>query len=147
MDYRQEILAHIFPQPATSIDEPGTAKFSQLVFHDPHWATEDAEIKVPSVENPELTNVLPALKPGVGQNIATHASPTSTFPVHSPSFVSKSSPSLAKTNIVAGVGPRNKSPTSSGDAVHTSSSIYGSYFGGLMQLCVHSISCSLEVSL
>ena len=49
-----------------------------------------------------------ALKPGVGQNIATHASPTSTFPVHSPSFVSKSSPYLVKTNTVAGVGPRNK---------------------------------------
>ena len=32
----------------------------------------DTEIKVPSVENPELTNVLP-LRPGVGQNIATHA--------------------------------------------------------------------------
>ena len=37
--------------------------------------TADAEISVPSVENPELTNVLP-LKPGVGQNIAVHASPT-----------------------------------------------------------------------
>ena len=37
--------------------------------------TADAEIKAPSVENPELTNVLPQ-KPGVGQNIATHASPT-----------------------------------------------------------------------
>ena len=34
-----------------------------------------AEIKAPSLENPKLTNVLP-LKPGVGQNIATHASPT-----------------------------------------------------------------------
>ena len=36
--------------------------------------TADAEIKAPSVENPGLTNVLPR-KPGVGQNIATHASP------------------------------------------------------------------------
>ena len=35
----------------------------------------DTEIKVSSTENPELTNVLP-LKPGVGQNIATHESPT-----------------------------------------------------------------------
>ena len=34
-----------------------------------------AEIKAPSLENPELTNVLP-LKPGVDQNKATHASPT-----------------------------------------------------------------------
>jgi len=33
-----------------------------------------AEIKVPSVENPELTDV-PPLKPGVGQNIAMQASP------------------------------------------------------------------------
>ena len=41
----------------------------------PLWGTEDSEIKVPSVENPELTNCL-SLKPGVGQNIAMHASPT-----------------------------------------------------------------------
>ena len=49
------------------------------------------EIKVPSVENAKLTNALP-LKPGVGQNIDTHASPTvkdlfivpvSNFPVNS----------------------------------------------------------------
>ena len=37
--------------------------------------TTEAEIKVPSVENPELANVLP-LNPGICQNIATHASPT-----------------------------------------------------------------------
>ena len=36
------------------------------------WLPADAEIKVPSVENPELTNSLP-LKPGAGQNIAMHA--------------------------------------------------------------------------
>ena len=56
----------------------------------------DAEIKVPSVENPELTNVLP-VKPGVGQNIAMHAYPTArifffvlifTYTAHSPSFLS-----------------------------------------------------------
>ena len=35
----------------------------------------DADSKVPSVETPRLTNVL-LLKPGIGQNIATHASPT-----------------------------------------------------------------------
>ena len=34
----------------------------------------DADIMVPSVENPELTKALP-LKPGVGQNIAVHAVP------------------------------------------------------------------------
>ena len=34
----------------------------------PQWGTEDAELKSPLVENPELTNVL-ILKPGVGQNI------------------------------------------------------------------------------
>ena len=39
------------------------------------WHTVDAKIKVPYVENPELWNVLP-LKPGVGQRIAMHASPT-----------------------------------------------------------------------
>ena len=34
-------------------------------------------LRTPSVENPELTNVLP-LKPGVGQNIVMHASPAAT---------------------------------------------------------------------
>ena len=60
------------------------------------------EIKVPTVENPELTDDVP-LKPGVGQNITMHALPTawnffpvliSAFPVHSPSFYFRSSPSL-----------------------------------------------------
>ena len=37
--------------------------------------TADTEIKVASVENQDLTNVFP-LKPEIGQNIATHASPT-----------------------------------------------------------------------
>ena len=70
----------------------------------PHnGGTADAEFKAPSVENPELTkfNVLP-LKPVVGQNIATQASPPvrnvfvvfSIAPAHSPSFSSRSSPSL-----------------------------------------------------
>ena len=35
----------------------------------------DAEIKVPSVENQELANVI-RLRKGVGQNIAMHASPS-----------------------------------------------------------------------
>ena len=56
------------------------------------WGTADAESKVPSVENPELTDVLPS-KPGVGQNTAVYASPIrnfflvliSTLPVHPPS--------------------------------------------------------------
>ena len=39
------------------------------------WSAAGTEIKVPSIEKPELTNVLP-LKSGVGQNIAMHASPT-----------------------------------------------------------------------
>ena len=49
----------------------------------PHWGTTvDAEFNVSRypAEKSELTNVFP-LKPGVGQNIATRASPTakSTF--------------------------------------------------------------------
>ena len=53
--------------------------------------TRDAEIKVPFVENAELTNVF-FRKHGTGQTIASHALPTarnfffvliSTFPVHS----------------------------------------------------------------
>ena len=50
------------------------------------WGTADAEINAPSVENPQLTNVL-SLWPAAGQNIATHAWPAVTFPVHSPSFL------------------------------------------------------------
>ena len=62
--------------------------------HLPQWGTVDTEIKVPYVENPELTNALP-LKSGEGQYVALHALPTarnyflvliSTFLVHSPSF-------------------------------------------------------------
>ena len=41
----------------------------------PQWGTANAEIKVISVENPVLKKIL-HLKPGVGQNIATHASST-----------------------------------------------------------------------
>ena len=57
------------------------------------WGTADAKVKVPSVENPELTNVLP----GVCVSSAMHASPTArnfffvlilTFPVHLPLFFS-----------------------------------------------------------
>ena len=56
----------------------------------------DAEINIPSVGNPELTNVLD-VQPRVGQNIALHALPTarnfflvpsSTFPVQSLSLSS-----------------------------------------------------------
>ena len=56
------------------------------------WGAKGVKHTVPSDENPaELINILP-LKPGVGQNITTHASLTSiklftalilTFPVHS----------------------------------------------------------------
>ena len=64
--------------------------------------TVDIEIKIPTVENPELTDDVP-LKPGIGQNITTHALPTarnffpvliSAFPVHSLSFYFRSSPCL-----------------------------------------------------
>ena len=60
----------------------------------PLRATADAEIKVPFIENPELTNVLP-LKLAVGQNLTMHASPAarnffnvliSTLLLHSPSL-------------------------------------------------------------
>ena len=39
------------------------------------WGTAYTEIKVPSVENPELQQVLP-LKPATGQKMAISASPT-----------------------------------------------------------------------
>ena len=40
---------------------------------------EGAEFKDPSIENPELTNVL-RVKPGVGQNIVVHDSPLPGIP-------------------------------------------------------------------
>ena len=40
----------------------------------PLLCTADAEIKVLSVENPGLSKVF-SVKPGIGQNIAMHASP------------------------------------------------------------------------
>ena len=74
-----------------------------------------AEIKIPSVENTELTNVL-LLKSGLGQNIATHASPTtrnfllvliSAIPVRWPSFFP--SPLLLNpTHLFIHVDPWNK---------------------------------------
>ena len=76
-------------------------------------------MKVPSVENPELTNVL-HLKPGVGQNIATHASPTtmnlflvliSTSRSIRLNFFKPSalfSTALALANAVSRAGPRNQ---------------------------------------
>ena len=76
--------------PSAALPEP--ASYSPLL----QWGTVDTEIKVPYVENPELTNVLP-LKSGEGQYVALHALPTarnyflvliSTFLVHSPSFLS-----------------------------------------------------------
>ena len=65
-----------------------------LTEHDTLWLV-PAEIKIFSVENLELSMVV-LLKHGVGQTIATHASPAarkaslsiSTFPVRSVSFVS-----------------------------------------------------------
>ena len=38
------------------------------------WGTADAEMNVPSAENPELSQVS-TVKPGVDQNIASHALP------------------------------------------------------------------------
>ena len=83
-----------FPQMEIMIPHLLCGMESLYLFSLPQSGTADAEIKVPSDEILELTNILP-LKPGVGQNIAIHASPTarniflvqiSTFPVHSPSF-------------------------------------------------------------
>ena len=93
----------------------------QLV-NNPQWGTVDTEIKVLLLSKPELTNIF-GLKPGVGQNIATHASPTatdfflvliSTFPVHPPScFSSESSHSVLTALVLANavfrrLVPRNK---------------------------------------
>lgn len=86
----------------------------------PQCGTADAEVKVSTIENPELTDAL-SLKCGVAQNIATDASPTarnvflvriSTFPVHSPftfsKFPSYFSTALVLVNAVSSVAPGNK---------------------------------------
>ena len=80
------------------------------------------KLKYPSVENPELTKVLPS-KPRVGQNVATHASRTAKNvfvfcsniclsglftppppPPPSPEF----SPCFLTVFVLARVGPRNE---------------------------------------
>ena len=93
----------------------------QLV-NNTQWGIADAEIKFPLLRNPELTNIH-HLEPGVGQNIATRASPTatnfflvliSTFPVRSPScFSSESSHSVLTALVLVNavfrrLVPRNK---------------------------------------
>ena len=45
-----------------------------IALKDPQWEAADAEIKVPSVENTELNGS--PLKPGGGEQIATHATLT-----------------------------------------------------------------------
>ena len=78
----------------------------------PQRDTADAEIKVPSVDSAEPTNILP-LKFGVGQNIAANASPICQEFLPCPNFYlpgpftficSKSSPYFA----VYHAGPHNK---------------------------------------
>ena len=76
-------------------------------------------MKVPSVENPELTNVL-HLKPGAGQNIATHAFPTTrnlflvlistsrSIRLHFFKPFPLFSTALALANAVSRAGPRNQ---------------------------------------
>ena len=76
----------------------------------------NAEIKDPSVENPE--NKVPPLKPGVGHNTAQDTSPglfvvvNITFPVHSLSFffqnLSRAFPVLAVANAGFYVGRRDE---------------------------------------
>lgn len=46
-----------------------------LVIADPRWDTVDAEIKIMSIENLELSQVL-SFKVGVDHNVASHASST-----------------------------------------------------------------------
>ena len=77
------------------------------------------EIKVQTIRNPELTNVLPS-KPGVGQKIAIHAFSTartfflacSNFDHPGPfTFFSKSPPkflTVLQANAISPVGLRNK---------------------------------------
>ena len=75
--------------------------------------TADDEMKVPSVENPELTDVLP-LKLGVGQNYCQKILSCPSFDISGPfTFAfSKSSPNFLIALVVADgislVGPRNK---------------------------------------
>ena len=86
----------------------------------PLWGTADAEIKVPSVENPELKKVLP-LKPKIGQYIDMYATLTArvffranfytpgpfTY-LFSPKNLYRILPVLAMANAGSCVGPQNK---------------------------------------
>ena len=75
---------------------PRDEKSLLLLLRDEVGYTADAEIKGPSVENPEIKGSLP-VKPGVCQNAATHATPAARdlflsnfyLPIHSPAFFQK----------------------------------------------------------
>ena len=77
-----QLLMIVYPPPPKSQPEltsfresdPTMNAGDRVYGNTPQWCTADAEIKDPSVKNPELSKVFP-LKPWVGQNIAMHASP------------------------------------------------------------------------
>ena len=113
--------------------------------------TADAEINVPSVENPKLTDVLP--KPEAGQNIATHASPTarnlflviiSTFPVHSPSLILSSKP-LPTPHDTAVTGSCVEYP-SANPVLRIITWPYHTAVTGSCVMCCHRILCSVPVN-
>ena len=90
----QQTVKHLWY--SLSTDVPSLVLFNRRCNSESRssFLVNSVEINVPSVENSELTNVLP-LKPGIGQNIATLALLTArnffqvqmyTFLVHSPSL-------------------------------------------------------------
>ena len=108
------LLVFVPPNTGLCVYAMSMTRFSALGSHS--GVLVDAQMKVPSVENPGLTNVLPlnpgvgtdqnivtkpgvgqniVIKPRVGQNIVSLASPTTrnffiviifTFPLHSPYY-------------------------------------------------------------
>ena len=82
--------------------------FTQLLFlvKSPQWGTADAEVKVPSTENPEKTTVLPS-KLRAGENIAKLSYLFCFLPFRSIRLYF--SPILSLIFNVSSVGRRNKS--------------------------------------
>ena len=124
------MVSYMVPSPSSTSFLYTGGKWTVTCRCFPHWGTEYAEIKVPSVENPEPINVLP-LKPGAGQNKSCMLCPLDellpcpNFYLPGPFTVifSKSSPYcltvLVLASMVSQLGPKGS------NGLHCSSSSWG----------------------
>ena len=72
--YWNRLVYTIFSNLDIILKSQGRQK-DEIIRYTSQWGTAESEVKVSTLENPELTNVH-HLKPGADQNIAIHASPT-----------------------------------------------------------------------